>query len=275
MATSIRTGPAAAWLPTGRGLPEAVWHRRHHGIVVLLWVHAVGLGLFGVYRGYELVHVAIDAGVIAALALTASVRLPWGGVRLRSAIATLGLISSSAAFVHLSGGMVEAHFHFFAMIGIITLYQDWVPFGLAIAFVAIHHGLAGTLDPSGVYNHPAAVNSPWTWGVIHGSLVLFASAANVYAWRLNEESAGEAEAYRRRLEEAKRRRQSALEINDNIVQGLAVVTSALALGEQDMARAAAERTIAAARVIMSDLLDDDPDAIVAGTLRRETAAAGK
>jgi methyl-accepting chemotaxis protein len=270
---AISSVSRATWLPIGRGLPDAVWHRRHHGIVMLLWAHAVGLGLFGFSRGYDFTHVAIDAGIVAVLALGA--QFSWGGPRLRSAIATLGLISSSAVFVHLSGGVVEAHFHFFAMIGIITLYQDWVPFGLAIAFVALHHGFAGSLDPTGVYNHSAAVNSPWKWGLIHGALVLFASAANVYAWRLNEESAGEAEAYRRRLEENKRRRQSALEINDNVVQGLAVITSALALGEQEMARAAAERTIAAARVIMSDLLDDDPDAIVAGTLRREVAAAGQ
>ncbi|MDQ1445120.1 MAG: methyl-accepting chemotaxis protein [Acidimicrobiaceae bacterium] len=270
---AIRTSARAAWLPTGRGLQDAVWQRRHRGIVMLLWAHAVGLALFALIRGYSAYHALADAGVIALLALAAS--YPAGSARLRSAIATLGLISSSAVFVHLSGGVVEAHFHFFAMIGIITLYQDWVPFGLAIVFVAIHHGVAGTLDPSGVYNHYAAVNNPWKWGLIHGGLVLFASAANVYAWRLNEESAGEAEAYRQRLEEAKRRRQSALEINDNVVQGLAVVTSALALGQDALARSAAERTIAAARVIMSDLLDDETDTIVAGSLRREVAAAAQ
>jgi methyl-accepting chemotaxis protein len=211
-----------------------------------------------------------EGGIVALLGTAAA--LPYGSVRFRSAVATLGLITSSAVLVHLSGGVIEAHFHFFAMIGIITLYQDWVPFGLAIAFVAAHHGLASTFDAGSVYNHYAALNNPWKWAAIHGGFVLGASAANVYAWRLNEEAAGETEAYRMRLEEADRRRKSALEINDNIVQGLAVVTSALALGQDALARDAADRTIAAARSIITDLLGDSTEAIVPGSLRREAAA---
>jgi hypothetical protein len=263
----------AQWLPTGRGLPAPIWRRRHHGIVVLLWVHAAALAGFASVRGFDPVHALTEGGIVAALAAAAMQRR--GGIRFRSAVATLGLITSSAVLVHISGGTVEAHFHFFAMIGIITLYQDWVPFGLAIAFVAAHHGLAGSFDAGSVYNHYAALNNPWKWAVIHGAFVLGASAANVYAWRLNEEAAGEAEAYRLRLEEDDRRRRSALEINDNVVQGLAVVTSALAMGEEAIARDAADRTIAAARAIITDLLGDSPEPIAPGALRRQVAAVGE
>jgi hypothetical protein len=28
--------------------------------------------------------------------------------------------------------IVEAHFHFFVMVGVVTLYQDWLRFGLAL-----------------------------------------------------------------------------------------------------------------------------------------------
>jgi signal transduction histidine kinase len=262
-----------SWLPSGHGLPPSVWARRQRGIVVLLWLHAIGLAVFAVVRGYTVSHALTEAGIVAVLATAAA--LPVGGIRMRSAIATLGLISCSAILVHLSGGVVEAHFHFFAMIGIITLYQDWVPFGLAIAFVAIHHGVASTVSAESVFNHPAALNNPWKWAAIHGAFVLGASAANIFAWRLNEEAAGETEAYRLRLEEGERRRLSALEINDNVVQGLAIVTSALALGQDDLAKDAATRTIAAARAIISDLLGDDGEAIPAGSLRRVSAAVSK
>jgi methyl-accepting chemotaxis protein len=57
---------------------------------------------------------------------------PAIGRRARSAVAVLGPITASAVIVHLSGGVVEAHFHFFVMIRVITLYQDWLPFGLAL-----------------------------------------------------------------------------------------------------------------------------------------------
>ena len=256
-----------AWLPSGGGLAPGVWARRHRGIVMILWVHAVGLAGFGMVRGYGVAHSLAEGAVVGALAGVAS--LPGWSPRARSSAATVGLMTASAVLVHLSGGVVEAHFHFFAMVGIITLYQDWVPFGLAIGFVALHHGVAGTLDRHAVYNHYAALNNPWKWALIHGLFVLGASAASVYAWRMNEEAAAETERYRAHFEEATRRRQSALQINDDVVQGLAVVTSALDVGRPDLARRRAEETLSAARAIMTDLLGDGP-APVPGSLRRTT-----
>ena len=50
-------------------------------------------------------------------------------------MASLGLLTSSAFIVHLSNGNIEAHFHFFVVISVVTLYQDWVPFLLAIGMV--------------------------------------------------------------------------------------------------------------------------------------------
>src|SRR5437867_4500957 len=109
--------------------------------------------------------------------------------RLSSAMAALGLVVSSAMIVHISGGVIEAHFHFFVMVGILTLYQDWQPFLLAIGFVVVHHAVLGTLQPSAVYNHPEAVAHPLKWALIHGAFVLAASVASMVAWRLNEEQA--------------------------------------------------------------------------------------
>ena len=259
------------WLPSGHGLPEGVWHRRHRGILLLLWTHVGALFVFALVRGFGVAHAVAEAGIVAMFAALAA--NPHWGVRVRSAAATVGLMSASAVLVHLSGGVIEAHFHFFAMVGIITLYQDWVPFGLAIGFVAVHHGLASTVDRQSVFNHTAALNNPWKWAIIHGLFVLGASAASVYAWRMNEEAASEMERFRFRLDEAERRRISALQINDDIVQGLAVVSLALSLGQDDVARREVDRTLDAARGIITDLLGDPAGAIVPGSLRRTTPAS--
>ncbi|MFO1533353.1 MAG: ATP-binding cassette domain-containing protein, partial [Thermoplasmatota archaeon] len=56
----------------------------------------------------------------------------------------------------MSGGLIEFHFHFFVMVAVISLYQDWVPFLLTIAYVGLHHGIMGVLDPASVYNHADA-----------------------------------------------------------------------------------------------------------------------
>jgi hypothetical protein len=72
------------------------------------------------------------------------------------------------------------------------------------------------------------------------------------------------------------RRQQALEINDNVVQGLAVAKYAFDLGDMDRAKAAIEGTLGAARRIISDLLDEvGPDEFFGTTsFTREKPATG-
>ena len=105
----------------------------------------------------------------------------------RAAAASFGLVTASAMFVHLSGGFVEAHFHFFVMIAIISLYQDWAPFLVAIGYVVVHHAVLGIVDPDAVFNHPAARANPVVWAGIHGAFVLAASVASLVSWRFVEQ----------------------------------------------------------------------------------------
>ena len=185
-------------LPTGQLLTPEVWARRHRGILWLLWLHVGGVAVFALARGKGLAHAVAEVSPMAAFAVAAA--LPGLGRRARSAAAVLGLVTASAVIVHLSGGVVEAHFHFFVMIGVITLYQDWLPFGLALGYVVIHHSLLGVLVPTGVFNHAAALRSPWKWALIHGGFVLAASVAYLVNWRLSETQAIEINRLVSRLE---------------------------------------------------------------------------
>jgi diguanylate cyclase (GGDEF)-like protein len=172
-------------LPQGRLLPDAAWRRRHRGIVVVLWLHAAGLLAMGLGAGYPLRHVLLDVSAVAVSAAVAGV--PRAGRRVRSLAAALGLVTASAILVHFWGGTIEAHFHFFVVIPILALYQDWAPFLCALLYVVVHHGLLGALDPGSVYNHPDAVAHPWRWALIHAVFVLGASAACLVSWRGNEQ----------------------------------------------------------------------------------------
>jgi diguanylate cyclase (GGDEF)-like protein len=107
----------------------------------------------------------------------------------RSCAVSAGLIAASGAFVHLTGGLIEMHFHFFVVVALLTLYQDWLPYLTAIALTVLEHGTAGVLSPHSVYNHSDAVAHPWRWALIHGAFVLAASAANISCWRVNETEA--------------------------------------------------------------------------------------
>jgi hypothetical protein len=77
----------------------------------------------------------------------------------------------------------------------------------------------------------------------------------------------------RRRDRALRERQ-ALEIHDNIVQGLAAIGWALEAGMVEEARALTEETLAQAEQIVGRLLEDHPDgeAFGPGSLRRDDAA---
>ena len=175
------------FLPRGRSLPDDLWSARHRTLLAVVWAHVIGIPVFAVARGFEPVHSLLDTLPVGALALAASYRrlgISRGG---RSMVTAVALLMSSAILVHLSGGMIEMHFHFFVMVGLITLYQDWLPFLAAIAFVAMHHGVLGVLAPHGVFSHQAAWNQPWKWAGIHALFVLAASAAQLTSWRVVEE----------------------------------------------------------------------------------------
>ncbi len=171
-------------LPEGGKLPERAWRARHSLIVTLLWLHVPAVVLFGITAGSSGLHAAVEAFPIALAAAAAMY------VRRRRTLSTvitsIGLMTSSGVLVHLSGGVIEAHFHFFVMVGVVVLYQAWWPFLVAIGYVVLHHGVIGTLFPHDVYNHAAAVNGPWKWAAVHGAFILAMSSAGVLSWRLNE-----------------------------------------------------------------------------------------
>jgi diguanylate cyclase (GGDEF)-like protein len=171
-------------LPQGRLLPDVVWDRRHRAIVRLSFVCAGVLALVAWLSGYGQPGVVT---VVAAIAVPAALAaLPALGRTAHSVASTMSLMAVSVVLVHLWSGVTESHFVFFVMVGVVSLYQDWVPFGVAIVVVALHHGVVGTLYPHVVFNH-GAVHDPWLWAGIHAAFVLAASLAHLASWRLNED----------------------------------------------------------------------------------------
>jgi diguanylate cyclase (GGDEF)-like protein/PAS domain S-box-containing protein len=169
-------------LPQGRTLPEAEWRRRHRGLLLMLWFLGVTLPLYGAARGHALGHDLASGAMLLAVAATAS-----GQAHRRarsSALVSYGLCLASAIAVHLADGATEAHFMFFVVIIVISLYEDWRSFLIAFGFVVLHHGVMGFLDHGGVYDH---AGNPWMLAFIHGAFVAAAGIACVVSWRLNED----------------------------------------------------------------------------------------
>jgi diguanylate cyclase (GGDEF)-like protein len=173
-------------LPRGGSLPAEDWQRRHAGIMGLLWLNVLVVVLYSTIGARtSLVHEIDESLALVVLAaLGASPRLTR---KLRTICASLGLLVAAALLIHASGGLIEWHFYFFVLIIVLTLYEDWTTFLLALAFVLIHHGVLGTLDPHAVFDRPEEWAHPWLWAGIHSAFVAAAGVAGVVTWRLNED----------------------------------------------------------------------------------------
>jgi PAS domain S-box-containing protein len=169
-------------LPHGKTLPEEQWRARHRALVWLLWAHVAGLPIVALLYGMSLPHALIDGAVVAPFGVAAELRL--GGRRARSLVVVFGLLTCSAALVHITGGLIEAHFHFFVMVAALSLYEDWVPFLAAVAYVLLQHGImAAFIDHEAVFNHPG---STWKWAAVHSGFIAALSVACLVNWRASE-----------------------------------------------------------------------------------------
>ena len=192
-----RAGGLRDFLPRGNTLSAAEWRRRHRLLEWVLLLHVPVIVGIGVALGRP-------ASTVAAVTAGPLVCLVLGHVvphrRWASFLVTGGLVLSSAAFVLLGHGAIEAHFHFFIVIGFIALYQDWVPFLGNAAFVVLSHGLGTAwLGGDAVFNHAAAQAHPWLWSLGHGAAVLLACIGIVIFWRFTEDDQAEKELLGRRL----------------------------------------------------------------------------
>jgi diguanylate cyclase (GGDEF)-like protein len=174
-----------ALLPHGGSLPDEDWRGRHQVIGVLLGLNIVVVAVYAAaeHGGAAVRYVPEMAAMLAFASLAG-----WSHAsrKWRSVSASMGLLTGSAALVDISRGLTEMHFSFFVVIVVLTLYEDWVPFLVAVAFVLIHHGVMGTLDPSAVFDTTAAREDPWAWAGLHALFVALAGVAGVTAWGLNE-----------------------------------------------------------------------------------------
>ena len=184
-AVRARIERVLAWLPHGSSLPDAVWRRRHAGLLTLLWAHVPALFVFALASGVGVGHALLELVPIVTCALVG--RLGRLGRQWQAAAVTIGLLTCSAILVHLWNGTIEAHFHYFVMVVALAAYEEWFPYLLAFGYVVLQHGLMGMMEPGSVYAHGSGdERSPWMWAAIHGGFIAALGFASMVTWRANE-----------------------------------------------------------------------------------------
>jgi len=177
-----------AWLPRGTTLLPDAWSVRHRLLLGIAWAHLLPLVVLTLLNGYGLPHAVAEVVPLAALATLGGM---LAGRTTRAVAVSAALLYCSAILVHITGGLIESHFHFFVMLPLVTLYQDWRPFLAAFSFIVLHHGTVGLFDSGSVYSHGAGQQRPVLWALIHGGYVLGAAAALVVHWRFAERAQAE------------------------------------------------------------------------------------
>jgi diguanylate cyclase len=172
------------WLPRGNTLRPAAWAYRHRQITRFALLQALGMGVYALCSGHSLTDAVFAVGVVGLPALIGrSTGLP-NRVRMLSVV--VSLMFASATLVDLCHGLTEAHFHFFVMLGVVSLYQDWSAFGLCVLITVLHHTVMGIAAPGTVFAIGSQRDDPVKWALVHGGFILAASVTNIIAWKLNE-----------------------------------------------------------------------------------------
>lgn len=145
------------FLPSGESLPATVWQTRHRFLLRLTWLHALLIAVIAVVFGdsWEFTFAALvrDGTVLRTtveatiVGVFASVAALTTGRALPPVAVGFGLISASAILVHLSGGAIEFHFHFFVVLAFLALYQDRISYLLVLVYLVIYHVLVGAIWP--------------------------------------------------------------------------------------------------------------------------------
>jgi methyl-accepting chemotaxis protein len=198
-------------------LSNTAFAARHRVLRVILWLHlpvvtavAVLTGHAGIgvpaagHAGHAGGQVPIEHVVMVWLfiagALLCALLSGMGSRRTRAITVSFGLLLAASALVHGGGGMTDLHFHYFVVLALISLYQDWVAFALAIAIVALHHLGLGLIMPTLVFSSPEAQAHPFRYAMLHAVFVLCMCAAQVAYWKFSVTSQQEADQARERTE---------------------------------------------------------------------------
>lgn len=141
---------------------------------------------------------------------------------------------------------------------------------------AVHHGshsvhmllpIVGVEDRHGL----AAREAFGDWHLVFWDV--FTAGVGVYYWTLRR-TYGALMRGASLFEDLKEKQRQALEINDNIVQGLVIAETALAFDQHELSKEALAATLVSARQIISDLLGeaDSETRLGPGDLRRKNPA---
>lgn len=116
-----------------------------------------------------------------------------GSLLSRMTLAT-ALLLASALIIHQSGGMIEMHFHIFAILAFLLIYRDWRVPVWGATVVALHHVVFNLMQTGGAHVMIFQDHMGWAIVAVHAAWVVFEVAILVYMARLLAAETAQADA---------------------------------------------------------------------------------
>src|SRR3970282_1072543 len=135
------------WLPKGTRLPDSSWNTRHRLLLAVTWANVPLLGVIALRSGVDAGHLALELAIVLVLIAGSYVVETQAS---KAVLISLALVSCSGLLVHFTDGLIESHFHFFVVIPLVSLYRDWRPPAVGLAFVVAHTSIVGGAPPRDV-----------------------------------------------------------------------------------------------------------------------------
>jgi hypothetical protein len=103
------------------------------------------------------------AAILGTLSLAAPALMYLSDRESRSTSVALGISAMcfSALLIHLSGGMVEMHFHIFTMLALMIAFRFPWPLVCGAVTIAVHHVLFFIWLPHSLFDHHGSWSSRW------------------------------------------------------------------------------------------------------------------
>lgn len=157
--------------------------------------HVPAVAIYAQLSGHSLTSILPG---LAAIILTSTLATVTDNRRRAEIAGTAALLAASSIAGQMFGGDLEANLHFFILLGVISMYQSWSTFLLAIAFKFTHHAVAVWAANPQIFGVPHDPN-PLRQTLLHVAYLTAAAVIHGVAWKSNERAHQEAESSYQRL----------------------------------------------------------------------------
>ena len=234
----------------GNLVAKSSWGKRHTFITIYNLFALFCLALVGALRGSDLVELISRLLLIFTfIGLAASTRINH---LMRSLLSGGAVLVTSAGLVSVTEGNLLAHFSFIIAIVILASYREVLVYFMGILVIFTYYLVLGFWDPELIITNHNYTNYA-ILSILLATIVLTGGASAI-GWLLDNDSDRDNQALKAALDVVSLRQRQAIQIHDDVIQGLVVAQYAIDTDDNELAYRSLTKSLTAAKELVGNLL---------------------